>query len=75
MTRIIADENLHVRIKSADSTVEICNPDGRVIGVYSPRPTVSDEFPDLTPEEMERRRKGPWLTTEEMLERLKAAKK
>jgi hypothetical protein len=67
VTRIIADENLHRRLSEVDGTVEIWTKDGEILGVFSPR------APELTPEELAEAKRGPWLTTQEVIDRLKRA--
>ena len=69
MRRLIADSNLHHRISDVMDEVAIYSEGGTFLGWFFP------VGPEMTAEERERVMKGPWMTTEEMIERLKRARR
>ena len=77
MTRVIADENLRVGLKSFAEPLEICDESGRILGFFHPGAVDDPEalaWADsvITEEELERARQSKvWHTTEEVLERLR----
>ncbi len=80
MTRVIADEHLKDRLKSSEEQLEICDENGRILGVFQPilHPDNHRELYDwakaqITEEELERARNSPkWYTTAEILEHLRS---
>jgi hypothetical protein len=76
MTRITLDQDLARRLHELIEPVELCDPSGKVLGMFSPQFDMSEwepVTPEATEEELDRRARspGPWYTTEEVLEHLK----
>lgn len=73
MTQIVlTPEQLRI-LQSADQMVSICRPDGSIAGIMALTP----KEPIFTPEEIAAAEKnaesdGPWHTTKEVLDRLRA---
>lgn len=75
MTRIMLDAETAKKFKDLAKPVQLCDPDGRLLGQFTPtaqgaewRPTT----PDLSDEELERRaRSTEWYTTAQVFEHLK----
>lgn len=58
MSRIVADENLGQQLAKVRETVEICTPDGRVLGRFMPMPVAATGAmlePQVSQEELDRR--------------------
>lgn len=75
MTRVTLDAALSNRLYELGQVVELCDPTGKVLGRFVPAADVSrwePVTPDVSEEELLRReRSGDWVTTEEVLARLK----
>ena len=77
MVRITIDDDLKRKLLSTNELVEFCDSEGNLIASVLPKTPESFDrdavFPELTPEEAERRcnSDGPWLTTEQVKERLR----
>jgi hypothetical protein len=70
MTKLIIDAQLLDKLKALREETEFCDEKGHVIGRFSPA-TGTDEFefivPELTKEELERRRSEPSRTLAEIM--------
>lgn len=71
MTQIIVDASLSDQLHRLTQVVELCDPDGRVLGRFIPtldRDELEIVGPELSEEELqERERSTEWYTTEEVL--------
>jgi hypothetical protein len=75
MAAIILDQALARKLDELSAPVELCDPSGKVLGLFSPRIDLSEwepVSPGASDEELARRAqsRGPWYTTEEVLEHL-----
>lgn len=73
MPRITLDAAVIAQLANLLSPVEICDPDGKVIGIYRPKIDLAKYGPQISDEEIQRRlnEPGPRYTTEEVIERLR----
>ncbi len=77
MERIVADARFAEVLAIRTSPVEVVDPSGRVVGVFTPSIAPSDDYgiepSDLTPEELDAlaNSDGPWHTTDEVLVHLR----
>ena len=57
MVKLIVDASLLARLRGLDESAELCDPDGRTIGVFSPMAEGSDYRlePQVSAEELQRR--------------------
>jgi hypothetical protein len=70
MTRIVADESLRAKFSNFAGPVEVCDDAGRVIARLFPVLDPSEwepVEPQISPEELQRRREGPDYSTAEVL--------
>ena len=75
MTQVILDSNVSIKLQQLGQSVELCDPEGRVLGRFVPLIDLSEwepVSPDITEEELERRMKSNQkrFTTAEVLARL-----
>jgi hypothetical protein len=74
MTQLILDETLLQKLPMLTQPVELCNPDGTVLGQFVPRldPLKYDLEPKVSDEELDRREQclEPSYSTAEVLARL-----
>lgn len=64
----ITDEQLRAAFNSAERPVNICGPDGKMIGFFTPL-RLADIPLQISEEELARRfadKTGPWYTTDEV---------
>jgi hypothetical protein len=76
MNRIVSDASLPEKLARLENTVELCDPSGRVLGMFVPRIDPEEyEFldPDVSEEELDRRQNSTErrYTTAEVLAHLK----
>lgn len=79
MTKVIVDETMLSKLHNLTQALELCDPEGRVLGrvlptfdlsVYEPwEPPISEE------ELQERERSTEWYTTEQVLAHLRSLEK
>lgn len=72
MSQLQIDFGLAQKLRSLNEPVELCDPEGKVIGKYVPAFNLADwefETPDITDEEMQRRlaSTGKRYTTAEVI--------
>jgi hypothetical protein len=71
MTRIILDATLRSKLPDLSQPLELCDESGKVVArvtpVFDPSEYEPVKPPELSAEELERRRQEPGLTTREML--------
>ncbi len=75
MTRIVLDAQAPEKLANAKGIVEICDTQGRVLGMYAAGPELKSLFklePQVSEEELDRRaHEGNYITTDELRARLK----
>jgi len=79
MSPIIVDAALSSKLGQQFQPVELCDPDGRVLGQFIPKIDLSQYEPlepQVSEEELDRREQSTeWYTTEEVLAYLKSLEK
>lgn len=79
MSQIIVDTALSSKLGQQFHPVELCDPDGRVLGQFIPKIDLSQYEPlepQVSEEELDRREQSTeWYTTEEVLAYLKSLEK
>ncbi len=77
MTVTIRDVDTATILAGTAGSVELCGPDGRVLGQFMPAPRPGMRFPEfgVSDEEMDRRLNDPnakWVTGDEVMARLRS---
>ncbi|MGL4422423.1 MAG: hypothetical protein ACRCZF_17265 [Gemmataceae bacterium] len=73
MARITLPDDLVRLLKEATEASVLYDSQGKIVGQFVPRDLAYDEAPELTPEELERRKASTkWHTTQEVLKYLEA---
>jgi hypothetical protein len=67
MTQLVLDTQQAQMVASTRETIEICDPDGKVLGVLTP----ADEIAEAK-RRIASANEGDWMSTAEVLEKLKA---
>ncbi len=73
MTRIVLDAALASKLMNITEPVELCDEAGCFVGRFLPTPdldTLERALPELSEEELERRRNEPVYTTDEVIAHL-----
>jgi hypothetical protein len=74
MSRMTLDAAFAEKLRQTTGSVEFCDPTGKVLGRFTPRPDPSeyDLEPKISEDELRRREQsgGPHYTTDEVIRRL-----
>ena len=75
MVKLPLDGAALEKLRDIKQRVEICDPEGRIVGYFEPSIYAGHVIPEPTEEELEESEKGPFYTTAEVLAYLQSLEK